>query len=89
MKKIGIRGQGLAFVGLELMIGIFIVVMVYALMNDAMVNQILPAGLAASSNASYYNATMSKVEMGWAAFPWVFIFSGFIFLLLVALMQGR
>lgn len=83
------KGQGMAFLAMEIMIGIFIVVMVYAVLDDVVKTKILPAGLSMATNATEYTASMNQIEMGWSAFPWIFIFSGFIFLLMVALMQGR
>lgn len=83
------KGQGMAFLAMELMIGIFIVVLVYAVLDDVVKTKILPAGLSAATNATAYNTSMHSIEMGWSAFPWVFIFCGFLFLLMVALMQGN
>jgi hypothetical protein len=83
------KGQGMAFLAMELMIGIFIVILVYAVLDDTMKTKILPAGLSTASNATAYNNSMNQIAMGWSAFPWVLIFCSFILLLMVALMQGR
>lgn len=87
--KLNNKGQGMAFYTLEAMIVIFIVVLVYAVLNDVMVNDILTAGYDMSPNKTAYNESMDRIEMGWTAFPWVLIFSYFLFLLMVALMRGR
>jgi hypothetical protein len=87
--KINNKGQGLAFFGMEVIITLFVLILIYAALDQPIKETILPMGASMATNVSDYNNTLGKIEAGWNMAPWVIIGSCFVFLVFVALMQGR
>ena len=88
MKRMGNRGSALAFYAVEFLVAAFVVIGLFAILDDVLTDNVFSAAYNMSGGDSDVNATMENWETSWDAFPFVFIGSGFIVLLVLALAGG-
>lgn len=84
MKTLGKRGA-LAFYGLEVLVGIFIVMLMFIVLDEAIKSNVIDVGRSLGAN----NTTMDNLVGVWDAFPWIYIGSSFLLLVMVALARGQ